>query len=417
MIIQKLMTLSGIILIFTLVWLFSEDRKKFPWRIVFWGLIWQFSVAIFVLNVPAGVWFFHWLGERMTEFLNFSKKGSAFLFGNLGSSDGQSVFGFQFAIIVTSTVIFVSSFVAVLYHYRIMQKVVYAVAWVMAKTMGTSGAETLAASGHIFMLGQTESPLLIRHYLNKCSKSEINTIMVGGFATIAGGVMAAYIQMGIPASILIISSLISAPGSLMLSKILIPPTSDSLPISSLKNIDTPQSKNALEAVSHGASEGMKLSINIIAMLLAFLALIAVVDGGLGELHKWFASVGFIYFPNNLKEILGYAIYPFAWLLGLTGNDAYYFSTLVGTKIGINEFIAYLDASQLIKSGAISQRTAVLASYALCGFSNFSSIAIQIGGIGSLVPEKRSTLAQLGLKAMFIGALTNILTAFIASLLT
>ncbi len=412
---SKLLFVVGIIAIFLLVWLFSEDRKNFPFRIVIWGFILQFSFGIFVLKVDWGVKLFAWIGTQVSTFLNYSLKGADFLFGNALSPDKGDIFGFQFAIIVFCTIIFFSSFVSLLYYYGVMQKIVYWLAWIMQKTMRTSGIESLSASANIF-LGQTEAPLLVRNYLKYASRSEINSIMVGGFATIAGGVMAAYISIGIKPEYLITASLISAPGGLMLSKILIPPSKETKTLEEIKNLDIPVAKTPLLAFTNGASDGVKLAVNIMAMLVAFIALIAVVDGGLGLLHIGFEKLGYNGFPASLKEILGYLFMPFAYIVGIPANEAQIFGSLLGTKLALNEFIAYIDLGNLIKEGAISERTAILSSFALCGFANFSSIAIQIGGLGALVPEKKEEIASLGFKAMLIGALTNLLTATIAGIL-
>lgn len=412
---DKIYSVIGIIAIFVLTWFLSEKKKEFPLRIVLWGLAIQLSLGFLVLKLPWGVAAFKWLGDRVAEFLAFSMKGAEFLFGNITLSEHSNVFGFQFAIIVTSTIIFFSSFVAILYYYGIMQKVVYAFAWVMQKTMRTSGIESLSASSNIF-LGQTEAPLLIRHYLPSTTRSEMNAIMVGGFATIAGGVLAAYVTMGIDPRFLITASIISAPGGLMLSKIVLPPEGNIKTLNQLHNLNIPKPNNVLLAITNGASDGIMLSVNIMAMLIAFISLIALLDAGLGVMHNWLAGMGFMAFPSSIKVLLGYLFLPFAWLCGIPSGESLTFSSLVGTKIAVNEFLAYTDLSKLIASGAISPRTASIATFALCGFANFSSIAIQIGGLGALVPEKKTEISRLGFRAMIIGALTNLMTAMIASLM-
>lgn len=414
MVVTKLISGLGIILIFLITYLLSENKRKFPIRIVLWGLVLQFAFAILVLYVPFGVSAFQWMGDRVAEFLDFSKKGAEFVFGNASKPEYQTTFGYQFAIIISSTIIFFSAFVSILYRYGIIQRIVYAMAWVMNKTMGTSGVESLSAASNVF-LGQTEAPLLVRHYLHNATRSELFSIMCGGFATIAGGVMAAYIQMGISPVILITASLISAPGSLMLSKIVIEPKSSVKDIKEVKYIYVPETKNILDAITQGASDGMKLAINVVAMLIAFISLIAIADAGLQLIHIWLQPIG-IYFPKSLKEIFGYVFLPFAYLVGVPANEAQIFASLLGTKISINEFIAYADLAILIKNGSLSQRTIDLATFALCGFANLGSIAIQIGGIGALVPERRSEVVQLGFKAMIVGALTNLLTATIAGII-
>lgn len=412
-IITKLLSILGIITIFFILWIISKNKKNFPLRIVIIGLVLQFSIAFIILYIPATYLIFQWISDRVKDFLDFSKKGTEFLFGNIGKSEANNVFGFQFALIISSTIIFFSAFVSILYRYGIIQKIVYSIAWLMQKTLKTSGVESLAVASNIF-LGQTEAPLLVRHYLSNVSRSELLTIMTGGFATIAGGVMAAYIQMGISPLFLITASLISAPGSIILSKIVIPPSSDTLTLKEIKNISVPQSGNLLDAISQGAGDGIKLSLNVIAVLIAFISLIALLDSGLGLINESLESIGFDFFPTSLKEVFGFIFQPFAYFVGVPASEAKILGSLIGTKISLNEFLAYADLSQLILEQKISMRTATIATFALCGFANFGSIAVQIGGLGALVPERRADIAQLGFKAMMIGALVNLLTAIIAS---
>ncbi len=414
MILQKLIAIGGIALILGIMWLMSEDKKRFPFRIVFWGLGLQLILAGFILHVPVVTDLFKWFSDQISFFLSFSLKGGLSVFGNILDSSHYATFGFQLALIVMTTIVFFSAFVSMLYHFGVIQKIVYGVAWVMQKTLRTSGIESLSAASNIF-LGQTEAPLLVRHYLHGASRSEINSIMVGGFATIAGGVMAAFIQMGISPAALITASLISAPGGLMLSKIVIPPTTDTKSLSEIKNTKIVQADNFLEAITIGAGDGMKLAINVIAMLVAFVSLIALLDACFNQIDLWLTAVGFEHFPDSINQLFGYIFQPFAFLVGIPSEEAVAFGSLVGTKIGINEFIAYTELSEMVKNGTLSPRTIQLATFALCGFANFSSIAIQIGGLGALVPEKRALLAQLGFKAMIIGAMVNLLTCIIASL--
>lgn len=415
MILQKLLSILGIVVVLLVVWLMSEDKKKFPFRIVIWGMILQFTLGFFVLYVPFGIQFFQWVGDQITVFLGYGSKSAEFLFGNMTLPAWSQTFGFQFAITVTVTIVFFSAFVNVLYHFGIMQKIVYGMAWIMQKTMGTSGIESLSGSANVFM-GQTEAPLLIRHYLPSASRSELNAIMVCGFATIAGGVMAAYIQMGISATMLITASLISVPGGLYLSKIAVPPDEKVKSLKDLKEVDIPKTESALVAVTNGASDGLMLALNIMAMLIAFIAIIAVFDAGLKLVHDLCLNIGINWIPASLKELLGFVFQPFAYLAGIPAEEAKTFGSLIGSKVSINEFIAYLDLSTLIRNGQISERTAKIATFAICGFANFSSIAIQIGGIGSMAPGRKAEIAQLGVKAMIVGALTNLLTSIIASII-
>ncbi|MBX3043703.1 MAG: NupC/NupG family nucleoside CNT transporter [Candidatus Kapabacteria bacterium] len=405
----------GILFIIGLVWIFSTEKKRFPFRIVIVGIILQLTLAYLVLKFPAGVDAFKHFGAAITNFLNSSLKSAEFLFGNAINPDSFSLFGFQFAIIVTCTIVFFSAFVSILYHYGIIQKVVYGMAWVMQKTLGTSGVESLSASANIF-LGQTEAPLLVRHYLKDVSTSELFSIMTVGFATIAGGVLAAYVAMGIDATYLVTASIISAPGGLILSKIVIPPSGKGTSLSEINDIEIPKANNLLMAITNGATDGIMLSINIMAMLIAFIALIAIVDGGLGLVHSWLSPYGMAFLPSSFRELLGYIFMPFAFLTNIPWEEARAFGGLLGTKLAVNEFIAFSDLGELIRTGAISERTAVISTFALCGFANFSSVAIQIGGIGSLVPERKEELSRIGFKAMLVGALTNMLTATIAGIL-
>lgn len=405
----------GICVILFVVWLMSYNRKIFPWKIVIFGMLLQFVLAFIVLKLPAGVIAFQYFGDAISDFLNNSYKSANFLFGNAISPEHSQVFGFQFAILVTCTIVFFSAFVSLLYHFGIIQKIVYVMAWIMQKTLGTSGVESLSASANIF-LGQTEAPLLIRHYLKDVSHSEIFAIMVVGFATIAGGVMAAYIAMGLSATYLVTASIISAPGGLVLSKIAFPQTNKIKSLKELNEVDIPKEKNILMAISNGAGDGMKLAINIIAMLIAFITLIAIIDGAFAIIHSWLVPIGIDWFPSSFKQLLGYIFMPFAFLTGIPWAEAQQFGALLGTKLAVNEFLAFSDLSELMRNCAISPRTASIATFALCGFANFSSIAIQIGGIGSLVPERKEELSKYGLKAMITGALTNLMTAIIASIL-
>jgi CNT family concentrative nucleoside transporter len=299
-----------------------------------------------------------------------------------------------------------------MYHLGIMQYIVRGMSWFMSKTLHTSGIESLSASANVF-LGQTEAPLLIKPYLGNASRSELHTIMVGGFITIAGGVMAGYIQMGVPAESLITASVMAAPAGLMLSKIVVPS------IQTQQNlIPEPvlaQSSTIVEAAANGASDGIKLALGIAAMLIAFIALVAGINSCMYWIHESVFQYG-INFPVDLKQLFGWLLSPIALILGVPPQDAQVFGSLIGTKISLNEFIAYADLSEMIKLQSLDPKTIRMASFALCGFANFSSIAIQIGGIGEMAPHRKKDIAQLGLKAMATGALGNLLTATLAGLL-
>ena len=402
----------GIILIIFLCWLMSEQKKAFPWRIVGIGLLLQIIIGILVLKIPFGIHLLRVCGNAVTAFLGLASKGSEMLFGNIVKPEFAQTFGFQFAFTVLPAIIFFSSVMSIMYHLGIMQHIVRGMSWCMSKTLHTSGIESLSASANIF-LGQTEAPLLIKPYLGNASRSELNTIMVGGFITIAGGVMAGYIQMGVPAESLITASVMAAPAGLMLSKIVIP--SLQVQHNQLPEPVLAHSYTLVEAAANGASDGIKLALGIAAMLIAFIALVAGVNSCMYWIHEVVFQYG-INFPVDLKQLFGWLLSPIALILGVPPQDAQAFGSLIGTKISLNEFIAYADLSEMIKQQSLDPKTIRMASFALCGFANFSSIAIQIGGIGEMAPHRKKDIAQLGLKAMATGALGNLLTATLAGLL-
>ena len=402
----------GIILIIFLCWLMSEQKKAFPWRIVGIGLLLQIIIGILVLKIPFGIHLLRVCGNAVTAFLGLASKGSEMLFGNIVKPEFAQTFGFQFAFTVLPAIIFFSSVMSIMYHLGIMQHIVRGMSWCMSKTLHTSGIESLSASANIF-LGQTEAPLLIKPYIGNASRSELNTIMVGGFITIAGGVMAGYIQMGVPAESLITASVMAAPAGLMLSKIVVPSLEvhhNQLPEPALDH-----SYTIVEAAANGASDGIKLALGIAAMLIAFIALVAGINSCMYWIHEIVFQYG-INFPVDLKQLFGWLLSPIALILGVPPQDAQAFGSLIGTKISLNEFIAYADLSEMIKQQSLDPKTIRMASFALCGFANFSSIAIQIGGIGEMAPHRKKDIAQLGLKAMATGALGNLLTATLAGLL-
>lgn len=412
---EKLISLFGMVALLGLAWLISYDRRNVPWRVVLWGTALQLLFAFFILWTDAGKNVFQWTGDKVAAFLSFTDYGTQFLFGNIVKPEHQNTFGFQFALGVLPTIIFFSAVMSILYHLGIMQKIVEGIAKVMAKTMGTSGAESLSCSANIFV-GQTEAPLLIRPFVAKATNSELMAIMCGGFATIAGGVMAGYIRMGIPASHILAASVMSAPAALVMAKIILPEKEEPVTRGHVKVPPERVAGDVIEAAAIGAADGMKLAVNVGAMLLAFIAIIAVINAGMGIIHNALAAIGFPYFPGELRILFGWIFSPLAWLMGVPWQDCLEFGNLLGTKISINEFIAYKDLSDLIKTGGMSERANIIATYALCGFANFSSIAIQIGGIGGMAPERRSDLAKLGLRAMFGGALASWMTAAIAGML-
>ncbi len=427
----------GLTVILGLAYLLSSDRRHINWRTVGAGLLLQIILAVFILKgEEMGAWFaplgwpkafFAWVSSFFVLVLNFTTEGARFVFGNLALSPGtEDSMGFFFAFQVLPTIIFFSSLMAVLYHLGIMQRIVQGMAWLVSRTLGTSGAESLSVSANIFV-GQTEAPLVIRPYLEKMTRSELMAIMTGGMATIAGGVMAAYIQLlGDPyaqarglaldvarlqfAEHLLGASVMAAPAALLLAKILIPETGQPVTAGSVRISIERTTRNVIDAAAAGASDGLKLALNVGAMLIAFIALIAMLNHFLG----W--TGGLVGVELSLERLFGWTLAPVAWLIGVPWSDAAQFGALVGTKLVVNEFVAYLNLATLIGQNALSEKATVMATFALCGFANFSSIAIQIGGIGPLAPSRISELAALGLRAVLAGTLANMMTATIAGVL-
>lgn len=400
---ERLISVFGLAVFVGLSYAFSVDRRAVKWSPVLWGIALQLIFAILILKTAPGLAVFKFLGDMVTQFLNFSDAGAKFIFGD---NFADHFLAFK----VLPTIIFVSSFITILYHYGILQRVVQAVAWLMIKTMKTSGAETLSCAANIFV-GQTEAPLLIKPYLATMTLSELHAVMTGGFATIAGGVMAAYISFGVPAQHLIAASVMSAPAALAISKLLYPETEKSLTAGEVEVKVEQVYANAVDAAASGASDGLKLAANVAAMLIAFLGLLAFFNALLG----WFG--GLISLPQlSLELICAYLMAPVAWLMGVPWADCAEVGVVLGKKTILNEFIAYLDLMELVKQQAISERSQIISTYALCGFSNIGSIGIQIGGIGAMAPQRQGDLARLGVRAMIAGSLACFMTACIAGML-
>jgi CNT family concentrative nucleoside transporter len=393
----------GLVVLLLLAWLISNNRRAIPWRAVIMGTLLQFAFALVILKTPPGKAFFLWLSAKVTLFMDFSDAGARFVFG-----DGFAEHFFAFKVL--PTIIFFSSFITVLYYLGVLQWVVKLFAKVMMKLMGTSGAESLSAAVNIFV-GQTEAPLFIRPYVPHLTNSEMNAVMVGGFANIAGGVLAAYVGMGIDAGHLIASSVMSAPASLLMAKLVFPETGQPATAGTVTlEVERPWA-NVIDAAAEGASQGMKLAINVAAMLIAFIA-------GIALLNALFGYVGGLlgYPAVSLEWLLGIVFRPIAWLLGVPWQEAGAVGSLIGVKTVVNEFVGYSELAKMIQAGTLSPRSQIIATYALCGFANFSSIAIQIGGIGVLAPERKGDLARLGLRAMVAGSLATFQTAAIAGIL-
>ncbi len=402
----KLVSLLGLVAFIALAWLLSNNRRRFPWRTVLWGLGLQFVFALFILRTSVGETIFQ-KAQTVVDQLNVHAiTGAKMVFGPLADGDKlQSVFGtggIIFAILIAATIILISALSALLYHWGVLQKIVAGMAWVMMRTMRTSGSESLAGASNIF-LGQTEAALLIKPYLPKMTKSEIMALMVTGFSTIATGVMVVY--AGLPAMSaghIITASVLGAPAGLLMAKVMFPETEKSETGERHHFAVQRTAVNSIDALCTGASEGVMLAINVIGMLLAFVAVVALMNA----LIAWPQTAAGVASPVTLQQVFGWINAPFAWLLGVPAQDCGYVGQILGERVVLNEFIAYVDLSNHITAhpGALDPRTITLTSYALCGFANFASIAIQIGGIGALCPERRADLARIGMRAMFCGLL-------------
>src|SRR5574343_641003 len=415
----------GIALILGLAFVLSNNRKAINYRLVFVGLLIQAILAVFILKVPLGQAIFAHIGHFITRILDFSNKGADFVFGPLVNSQLLApLFGisntFIFFFKIIPTIIFVSVLVSIAYHIGLMQRVVAVFAKAVHWLMGVSGSEALSNVGSAFV-GQVEAQIMIKPYISGMTMSELLASMDGSMACIAGGVMAVYISMGVPAEYLIAASIMAATGALVISKIVYPETEESETKGNVKIEIKKVHANLMDAISHGASDGMKISLNVIAMLLGFIALIAMVDAGLGWMGRWLywntsmdlTMVGISLKDLSLKEILGSIFSIFAWAMGVPSQDTHAVGALMVTKLVINEFVAYSNLSPMIAGGLLSKKSIVIVSFALCGFSNFSSIAIQVGGIGELAPNRRADLAKLGFKALICGTLASYLSATIA----
>lgn len=404
---DRFIGLLGIIAILGITYLLSENKKRINWKLVGIGLGLQVIFALLILKVPVGRAFFEFISNVMTKLIDFTAEGTDFLFGGLAD---QSTYGHIFAINTLPTIIFFSALMSILYYLGVMQAVVKFIAKGITKLLGTSGAETLSAVGNIF-LGQTESPLLVKPYIKNMTKSELLTVMIGGMATVSGGVMAGYIAMGVSAGHLLTASIMAAPAGLVLSKILVPEVEEPETKNTV-NIQTEKTaSNVVEAAANGASEGLSLALNVGAMLIAFVALMALFNYVLS------LAGGLFGFPElSFQWILGKIFSPLVFLMGVPTSDLSIAGSLIGEKVILNEFVAYSSLSSYISSGVLADKTIVILTYALCGFANISSIAIQIGGIGGMAGEKKTTIAKLGFKALLGGTLTTCLTATIAGIL-
>ena len=408
----QLVSLFGLFVLTGLAWACSLNRKAFPWRTVLWGFGLQFLFALIILKTAFGAGLFEFAQRAVTKLNEFAFEGAKMVFGPLANTALLSEKwgpenAFVFAITVSATIIFVSALSSLFYHWGILQRVVHAIAIVMQKAMRTSGSETLAAAANIFM-GQTEAPLVIRPYLAGMTRSELLALMIPGMASIAGGVLAVYSSLGADPGHLLTASVMSAPAALLISKIMLPETerSETAHDAPLKIERT--ASNSIDALCRGASDGLTLTLNVIAMLIAFVAVVALANYLLGLMLSPFSV------QMTWQTLLGWVNAPLAWLMGVPAKDCLRVGEILGERIVLNEFFGYLTLTQ--QKASLDERSFVLATYALCGFANFSSIAIQIGGIGGLAPERRSELAQLGLRSMIGGMLACYLTAAIVGIL-
>ncbi|HUS18251.1 MAG TPA: nucleoside transporter C-terminal domain-containing protein [Terriglobales bacterium] len=400
----------GILLILGLAYAFSSSRKSVNFRIIAWGVGLQIIFAFLVIKFTYGQMAMSWAGDKVNTLLGYAQAGASFVFGSL--ADPTAPAGFVFAFRVLPTIIFMAAFFAVLYYLKIMQVIITAAAWVMTRIMGVSGAESLDVAASIFM-GQTEAPLTIRPFLSKLTQSELMTVMTAGMAHVSGGIMAAYIANGAEAKHILGAVIMTAPGTLLIAKTLVPETE--VPVSG-KNItiaeaDEHRDQNILSAIARGTGDGLSLAINVAAMLIAFLALIAFANGVMGWIHD---VPGFGRFPSSLQQFMGWLFKPVAWLIGIPWQDAGQVGSLLGTRMIANELVAFVDLGKL--KDVLDPRSFTIATYALCGFANLSSIGIQIGGIGALAPERRNDLARLGFRAMLAGTAANLISAAIVGMM-
>lgn len=418
--------LIGITIILGLAFLWSNNRKKISYRLVISGLILQISLAVFILKVPLGQEIFFWLGKAINKLLDFSKEGGMFVFGDLTRVTEILPEGILrsgvFLFILLPAIIFICVLVSIAYHLGVMQRIIALLARFVHSIMRVSGSEALSNAASVFV-GQVEAQIMIRPYLSGMTKSELLASMTGSMACIAGGVMAVYISMGVPASYLLAASLMAAPGALVISKIVFPETEVSETKGKVTVDVKKEHSSIMDAISHGASDGMKISLNVIAMLIGVIALIALLDallGYLGHLLSWMGlslnAIGLNLDNLRIKDLFGVFFSLFAVVMGVPPPEAHNVGSLMGTKMVINEFVAYSDLSPMIKQGLLSSKSVIIASFALCGFANFSSIAIQLGGIGVLVPERRADLAKLGFKAMICGTMASYISASLAGIL-
>jgi CNT family concentrative nucleoside transporter len=409
----RLMGILGLLTILGIAYAFSTNRKAIRVKTVAWGLGLQFLFAVIVLKTTAGRTVIAYLARWVDKLLRMSEAGSTFLFSELGAQP-QPDSPFYFAFQVLPTIIFIAALFAILYYYGIMQFIIRAMAKVMTRFMGASGAESLNAAASIFM-GQTESPLTIRPYLANLTQSELMTVMTAGFATVSGSILAAYLRVGaVDARLLLMAVVMAAPAAIVLAKMFVPETETPVTAGQVKLEVKTEDANVLGAAARGTTDGLYLALNVAAMLISFLALLALVNALFGGLHDALAGIGFPYFPTRLEQVVGWVFTPLAWLMGVPWHDAPQVGELMGLRMVTNEIIAYARLGEL--RAALDPRSFSIATFALCGFANLASIGIQIGGIGSLAPNRRDDLARLGFRAMMAATFANFMSACVAGIL-
>ncbi len=408
---HRFVGILGILFVLLLAFIFSTNRRAIRYKTVAWGLGLQIALAFLVIKWSFGQRIFHDLGKGAEWLLDFSYFGSSFVFGDLGQKNSPR--GFIFAFQALPIIIFIAAFFALLYHWGVMQIIVKAAARVMTRLMAASGAESLNVAASIFM-GQTEAPLTIRPFLPEMTRSELMTIMTSGMAHVSGSLMGAYMAYGIQAEHLLAAVIMTAPGTILLAKMLVPETETPLTAGRVEMAEMERETNALGAIARGTIDGLHLALNVAAMLISFIALIYLVDAIFGGAHHLLAAHGAGWFPSSLEQIFGWVFAPIAWLAGVPWHDATAVGNLMGLRMVTNELVAFQRLGPM--QATLAPRSFTIATFALCGFANFSSIGIQIGGIGALAPNKRSELARLGIRAMLAGTMANLMSASIVGIM-
>jgi CNT family concentrative nucleoside transporter len=400
----------GLLTMLALAYLFSTDRRAIKLKIIACGLTLQIAFAFLVFYWTSGQRLFIRAGDAVSRLLGYAYAGSEFVFGELGRQN--SSIGFIFAFQVLPTIIFIAALFALLYYLGVMQVIIRGAAWLMQRVMGASGAESLNVAASIFM-GQTEAPLTIRPFLPDLTESELMTIMTSGMAHVSGGMMAAYIAFGVEARHLLTAVIMTAPGTILMAKMLVPETGQPKTMGTVHMENMERDSNFLAAIARGTTEGLGMAINVGAMLIAFLALIALTNGLMGGMHNWLSGHGVLWFPTSLQQIFGWAFAPVAWIIGVPWHDCMQIGNLLGTRMVLNELVAFSFLGPL--KGTLDPRSFTIATFALCGFANFGSIGMQIGGIGALAPNQKSQLAKFGIRAMLAGTMANLMSASIVGM--